>query len=131
VVKRIGVAGVMLLCLAVVSNGCGCGAPPRDVSTPRKALLGHWINTIPGSRIELYYSPDTVTYSDGRGKPISRPYKVTEEDQAKFTLKIANTAQGPTPSSLGFSADRKELFVYPARVPELLKYTYVDSKQNP
>ena len=122
---------VMAIILCAAPAACGCGGVPRDVATPRKAVLGHWKNTIPGVNPDLYYSPDKVTFSGNKGASITRPYEVISENTAGFTLQVQYGSGAREPSTIGFSADRKEITVLPGRVPELLKYRYVDSKQAP
>jgi hypothetical protein len=122
---------VLIIILCVAPAACGCGGLPRDVSTPRKAVLGHWKNTIPGVNPDLYYSPDKVTYSSDKGASITRSYVVISENTAGFTLQVKYGSEVREPSTIGFSADRNEITVLPGSVPELLKYTYIDSKQAP
>ena len=121
---------VFFFVVSLVAAGCAGGT--RKVTSPASALLGHWKNTVPGNKTEIYYSPDTATFKSG-GETISRPYKVVSENPSTFSLDIEYTSnlKGAGPSTLGFSSDRNTLLVYPERVPELLKYTYIDSKQNP
>ncbi len=123
--------GVLTIILCVAVAAFGCGGLPRDVSTPRKALLGHWKNTVPGVDPDLYYSPDKVTYSRDKRASLTRSYEVTSENTAGFTLQVQFGSGVRETSTIGFSIDRNEITVLPGRVPELLKYTYVDSKQAP
>lgn len=122
---------VLTIILCVAPAACGCGGVPRDLSTPRKAVLGHWKNTTPGVNPDLYYSPDKVTYSGDKGASIARPYEVISENISSFTLQVQYGSGVREPSTIGFSVDRNEITVLPGRVPELLKYKYVDSKQAP
>jgi hypothetical protein len=126
--------GVLLAASAIVFAMvvAGCSGAPRDVSTPRKALLGHWRNTIPGTNGDVYYSPTEVTRVSVGSKPGtagSSPYSVVKENPVKFTLEIS--AGGAAPTGISFSSDRTTMSVAPARVPELLQYEYVDAKQKP
>ena len=122
---------MLLACSVVVALAAvtGCGTP-RDVSTPSKALLGHWRNTIPGTNNDVYFSGDVVTYAqEGGTRPIPVKYRVAGEDAEKFALEIRI---GPAePTKVSFSADRKDMTMLPARIPELLRYEYVDAGQKP
>ena len=129
--KKFTLVATIFLVAALAAAGGGCGSGGRDVSTPREALLGHWRNTVPGTNGEIYYSSDTATFKSAAGGAVSRPYKVTGENQSRFTLEIEYQANGAGPATIGFSTDRNELLVYPERVPEILKYSYVDSAQEP
>ena len=117
------------LCLAAAAAGCGSGG--RDVSSPSMALLGHWKNVIPGGDAEVYFSPDNVVYAGGEREPLEMPYEVLSQDQGSFTMVVRFlTAEGEG-SKVAFSTDGKQMFLFPADIPEMLKYTYVDSKQAP
>lgn len=126
--KTLAVVPLLVLLLLAA----GCGAPARDVSTPGKALLGHWKQTIPGSG-EVYYGPRSVTYVKGNQRPVVVDYKVLEENSRQFTIRVAypSQAEEPRPAKLAFSKDRMKLYAYPDRMPEMLAYDYVDSKLKP
>lgn len=133
--RRTWVASLVLFVLLVVAAcaiGCG-GGGGRDVSTPSKALLGHWKNTVPGSKTEIYFSGDTATFKSGTGPGIPVHYTIISQDQKKFTLDVDYGASnaGGGPSTLAFSSDRNTLLIHPKRVPEVLRYSYVNSEQKP
>lgn len=125
--RRILVIALAVSCLAAA----GCGSGERDVSSPREALLGHWKNTIPGGGAEVYFSPDTVTHAGSGREPLEMPYEVASEDGAEFTLVVRFITGDGEGSRVAFSTDRKQMFLFPGKVPEMLKYSYVDSKQSP
>ena len=116
------------LCLAFVS---GCCSPSRDVSTPRAALLGHWENTVPGANPDLYISESEVTFEPQKGAETSSvPYTVKKEDKKGFSLEI--TYQGSDkPTKITFSEERDSITLAPANIPELLRYEYVGTEQQP
>ena len=125
----------LLIPLALVGlllGGCNCGGG-RDVSTPRKALLGHWKQTIPGYG-EVYYDPKEVTYAlkGQKKKPINIPvpYSVSGENKKAFSVDIKlESASGA--ARITFSEDRRTMTMFPANVPEKLEYVYMDDKQKP
>jgi hypothetical protein len=124
------VALLAVFLIPLVLTGCGA---PRDVSTPSKAILGHWKNTIPGSATKVYFSETFITYA-GKGSEYKVLYTVVKEDLSAFTLFIklgqpSATATGT--EEVTFSADRKTMTLLPEKIPEKLQYTYVDSRQEP
>ena len=129
--RRAMLAATLLCLLSVAVPGC---ASPRDVSTPSKALLGHWRNTIPGTSNDVYYSPDQVTYAPGKSaRPTSVDYSVVSEDMQKFAAEVRyGTGDGSAePTRITFSADRNTMTILPFRIPELPRYEYVDGEQKP
>jgi len=127
---RLAAAIIPALVVLLVISGCGT---PREVSTPRKALLGHWKNTVPGSKTRTYFSESSVTYT-GQGSEYKIPYSVIKEDPGAFTLFIRLGQQTSTTTrtdEVTFSTDRKTMDLLPSGIPEKLQYTYVDSRQAP
>lgn len=114
--------------IVVLASAAGCGAA-RDVSTPSKALLGHWRNTVPGTNPDVYYGPAEITHERLAAMSSTVEYDIVGEDDKEFTLEIKAGSGGT--SRISFSEDRSTMTVLPARVPELLRYEYVDAKQEP
>lgn len=112
----------------MLSAAAGCGAA-RDVSTPSKALLGHWRNTVPGTNADVYYSPSELTHSGISAASSTVEYDIVSEDENEFTLEIRAGSGGT--SRVSFSEDRSTMTVLPEKVPELLRYEYVDANQKP
>lgn len=113
---------------ALLAGAAGCAAA-RDVSTPSRALLGHWRNTVPGNGPDVYYAPGERTYAGDDSAAITAGYEVVREDPERFTLEIRSGGGGT--SRVSFSEDRNLITVLPAGVPEQLRYEYVDGKQKP
>lgn len=124
--RRAMLAATLLCLLSFAVPGC---AAPRDVSTPRKTLLGHWRNTVPGMNPDVYYSPAEVTYAGLAAASPTAGYTVMKEDPQEFTLEIS--AGAAVPAKISFSDDRNTMTVLPAKIPELLRYEYVDGEQKP
>ena len=114
--------------IVVLTSAAGCGTA-RDVSTPAKALLGHWRNTVPGTGADVYYGPSELTHAGISVVSSTVGYDIVSEDEKEFTLEIRAGSGGT--SGISFSADRDSMTVAPARVPELLRYEYVDANQKP
>ena len=127
--RSAAVSCVFVLVALCAIAGCGTA---RDVSTPRKALLGHWRNVIPGSGTDQFYSEKAVTYS-GKGSDYRLAYTVIEENLSKFTLLVTFGAQTSTSrkTEVVFSKDRKTMDLLPGNIPEKLQYVYVDSREVP
>lgn len=122
----------ILIVVALVSASCGCRTTGRDISSPRKALLGHWRQTVPGYG-EIYISPEKIIYFSREAKQPIRipvPYSISEENGKAFSIKI-KLESSQEPATVTFSTDRSTMTMLPARVPEKLQYVYVDGKQKP
>jgi len=126
--KLLLITAVFSMIFAGVS---GCCSPSRDVSTPSKALLGHWKNTIPGMNPDIYYGAEKVSYDRKKnGDVTSVPYEVESENQEEFSLEISY--QGASERTrISFSKDRNTITVLPPNVPELFRYEYADTQQKP
>lgn len=123
---------VLIVVAALVACAAGCGTP-RDVSTPRKALLGHWKNIVPGSTTELYYNKGSVIFS-GKRKEFSLPYRVLEESKPSATLVIRLTAEQAgvaLTDRVVFSHDKRTIDVFRDGMRGRLQFSYLDERQAP
>jgi len=124
---------IFIVAVAVVMTSvAGCGMP-RDISTPRKALLGHWKNIVPGSTTELYYNEKYVVFS-GKRKEYQLVYDVLGESNPDSSLVIkligANADVALT-DKLVFSSDRNTIEVYRTGLSYKLKFSYLDERREP
>jgi hypothetical protein len=84
---RLKVIWIVMLLLLVLSAVVGCG-DSRDLSSPEKALLGHWITE--DGNIEYYFSEETFITVDHERKgkqEFKHRYVVLESDGEKNWLR--------------------------------------------
>jgi hypothetical protein len=106
----------------------------RDISTPEKAVLGHWV-THEGAQKVNYYIGDSKIISAIGGRTIEMDYYVLDssDDENWITLRIDMGEIGTLDKRLSFSKDRKsiteamEVFGNPVTN----RWKYVDSKTAP
>jgi hypothetical protein len=125
------IIAVSLLLFALLLTGCGksssgssdTSTETRDTSTPRKALLGHWVY----SAGELYFSDNKIWMVSDYGENTEWDYTVTKEDPKQRTITIEDSAS--TDMTITFSADYRTAEIADAESP--MPLNYVDSQQKP
>jgi hypothetical protein len=115
-----------IVLIVAVSSGCSLITPPRDLSAPRLALLGHWQVKDPQAKKiagwdDVYFSKTTVSYAEGTGQTsvtnrYQNRYSVISESTKSFSLVIEYVYQdlgtGKTITArktVVFSADKNSL----------------------
>lgn len=106
----------------------------RDISTPEKALLGHW-TTHEGPQKVNYYIGDSKIITAIAGRTIETDYYVVESnnDENSITIRVDMGEAGAFDKRFDFSKDRRsvtetlEVFGNPITN----KWKYVDSKTEP
>jgi len=117
-----------------------CGRENRDISSPEKALLGHWVTREGALRVDYYFGDGTFVLTVGDAR-LDWNYSVVESDNKKNSIAIEidmgfTDSAGykvPTGMVLEFSRNKKsitETAEGPAgRISN--KWKYVDSKTEP
>lgn len=127
------------LTISLLFSACG-RAEKRDISSPEKALLGHWVTREGALRVDYYFGDGTfvMTIRDTR---LDWNYSVIESDNRKNSITIEidmgfTDSAGykiPTGMVLKFSKNRK-FITETAEGPEgriTNKWKYVDSRTEP
>jgi len=128
------------LALAAALVSCGVGGK-RDISTPEKALLGHWVTTERGMKAHYYFG-DGALVLGAPGRYMELTYDVVYSDDRanKLVIEISmGLSDSPMPFSVGlekeltFSKNRKSLTEVTDvnGVKVTYEWKYVDAKQKP
>ena len=124
-------AFVLLLTCAFLACSPGDN---RDISTPEKALLGHW-TTHEGAQKVNYYIGDSKIITAIGGTTIEMDYYVMESnnDENWITIRVDIGEAGAFDKRFDFSKDRRSLTetmeVFGNAITN--KWKYVDSKTEP
>ena len=128
-----------LLTIILLITACGVGAK-RDISTPEKALLGHWMTRDGGMRVDYYFGDRTFVMTIGESR-LDWSYNVLESDIKANTVTVEiemgfTDAAGykvPTGMVLQFSKNRKSISETSVGAEGRVtnKWTYMDSKTEP
>ncbi len=133
-------AALAVLALTVALVSCG-GRGKRDVSTPEKALLGHWVTTERGMRAHYYFGDGTLVVGvPGRAMHLTYDVVYSDDKANKVVIEISmDLAESSIPFSVGlekellFSKNRKSLTevtdVSGVKITNTWKY--VDAKTEP
>jgi len=131
----------MLWLLTISLLFCACSSgEKRDVSSPEKALLGHWMTREKALRVDYYFGDGTFIMTVGHAR-LDWNYSVVESDNKKNSIVVDidmgfRDAAGysvPTGMVLTFSRNRKyitEIAVGPeGKISN--KWKYIDSRTEP
>lgn len=130
----------LILALTVALASCG-GRQKRNISTPEKALLGHWVTTERGMKSHYYFGDGTLKMAvPGRTLEFSYDVVYSDDKANKVVIEIdMGFPDMSIPVSMGlekelvFSKNRKSI----TEMTELNgvkitdKWKYVDSKTEP
>ncbi len=139
--RRIFRVGAGLAAVALTLALASCGGAKRDISTPEKALLGHWKSAQRGARVN-YYIGDQTFILQAPGGSMELSYNVVYSDDRANKVVIEVVMDVPALSvtipiglekELTFSKNRKSMTeVTEANgVALTYKWKYVDAKQRP
>jgi len=127
------------LTIALLFSACG-GEEKRDISSPEKALLGHWVTREGPLRVDYYFGDGTFVLKV-RDTRLDWNYSVIESDSKKNSITIEidmgfTDSAGykiPTGMVLQFSRNKKSI-TETAEGPDgriSNEWKYVDSKTEP
>jgi len=133
--QRLVICFLMVFVLLLTSAFLACSPrDKRDISTPEKALLGHW-TTHEGPQKVNYYIGDSKIITAIAGRTIETDYYVVESnnDENSITIRVDMGEAGAFDKRFDFSKDRRSV----TETMEMLgnpitnKWKYVDSKTEP
>ena len=132
----------VLAALALVAAVASCGRAKRDISTPEKALLGHWVTTERGTKAHYYFGDGTLVLAvPGRSMQLSYDVVYSDDKANKVVVEITMdfAPDSPMPFSVGmerelvFSKNRKSMTEISEQngVKFTYEWKYVDAKTEP
>ena len=127
--------------LALAAALASCGGAKRDISTPEKALLGHWVTTERGTKAHYYFGDGTLVLAvPGKSMQLSYDVVYSDDKANKVVIEISmDLTEYPMPFSVGverelvFSKNRKSMTEVSETngVKFTHKWKYVNAKQAP